>query len=595
MIPGVRSEVWLAKVAGPGPAAAAALAQVEHTVKRRVLAIKASPPIYEAAVDALEAHLLEEFTDRTAELWARAAVDLAELASSPASSEERLLQADARLDRLDSELTAAGRETSDATRRALGFTLATTYRLGQEEVAEAVGRARARKSEDFGVVADFDVQDRAVLQGMSSNGLFWIGEHYGDEVDRKGFRREVRKIIAKEGLGRAAAGDALEDLFAGQVRRSRSYWKGFAATVATRSRSFGALREMDDLGVRVYEYINPDDERTSDVCRHLNGTRFEVKLGIELRDRLLQVQDPEEWKAIAPWPRNVDEIADLSPRELQERGIAWPPLHFHCRSAIEVVLEDLGSFFEDDLEDGAPDEDGNLYEVPDDPGLVGSAPTPRDRLFGPGHGRPVSGMINRSSLLEASDEPIVQECAGAFGLVPKALQEAAAAKDATVHVHRWLPDRYTGLKGRPRGWKRGSWRDVRGAASGGSATMAVRATKGGWGWAHTTLHEWGHAIDIGLGKGSDLSATPAFRKFWKAAKKKPRGGTPRIAEWYEDRHGKWAGPPRYFTQKPPAGPQEFWAEVVAEVFHSPESRARLVKHFPEVLDVLEELLAPSLP
>lgn len=606
MTSALRSEVLLAKAAGPRVAAVAALDQVRHVATRRVLRIKASPPVFEAAVEALEAALFEDFVERTRELFAAAQDDLAEIASSELPVDARELQATARLDRLDQELTEAGRAHPASTRRALGYTLATTYRLGQEEVVEVVPpRRRARKADGVEVLGAFDVEDQDVLAALNENGLFWVGEHYGDEVDGIGFRKAVGRVIAKEGLGRAEAGRAVGRLFDGKIERSRSYWKGFAATVATRSRSFGALREMRDLGVRVYEYINPLDERTSDVCRHLDGTRFEVELGIKLRDRLLQVQDPEEWKAIAPWPRDVEELEGLTPAELQARGIAWPPLHFHCRSAIEVVLEELPDFDDvpDDFdeeenplvdEDASPDEDGGLYQVPEDPGLLGTPRTVEDLVLGPGHGRPVSGLVKRSDLLEASDEPRIGEVTGAFDLVPKELQEAARDAGALVHVYRWLPDRYPHLKGRPRGWRRGSWKDVVGCG-GADATMAVRGTKGGWGFRHTTLHEWGHALDFVNRRGSapsSLSASDRWRKVWKRAKRKPRGGQSALVSWYQERHGRWAEP-RYFLQKPPAGPEEFFAEIVAEVYNSPESRALVVKHFPGLVEELAGLLGEA--
>lgn len=298
-----------------------------------VLTIKASPPEFEGKITDLESILMEAWVPQSSPLVGTAAHDLAAISSSSTNAAAKWSKGKAVVDKLQKDLEANGKHplTPDQILQ-YGKALAGTYKLGLDEVATPLGFA-----------LDFGIADKDAINGLANSGLFWIGEHYGDALDNDAILQVVKTTMLQEGLGREEAGKRLAELLGGQIKRSDSYWTGFAATIATRARSFGALSAMASSGAYRYEYVNPMDERTSDVCRALNGKLFMVSGGIALRDQLLQADTPEDWKAISPWPKLTDLHTDgdlsakmLSPGALQSAGIAWPPLHFHCRSTIEV-------------------------------------------------------------------------------------------------------------------------------------------------------------------------------------------------------------------------------------------------------------------
>lgn len=299
------------------------------------LAIKASPPLYQGIVGTLGDLLVQTFADAGDPLVAQAINTIVDARDDlDAGRIDRAafeLRARLAVEHVSDELARAGRQLPPEVQRGYAQAMAAAYTLGRAEVAKPLGWA-----------IDFELVDQDAVHGLANTGLWWVGDAYGDVLDTPKLLEVVNQVALQQGLGREAAGEALAAAFGGQFKRSALYWRGLAATVATRARSFGALSSFEQHGGTQYEYVNPDDERTSDVCRALNGTTFTVKGALDLRQRLLEAKSPEDWKAISSWPRPRDlEGPDgklLDPAALQAKGIAWPPLHFHCRSVIEVVV-----------------------------------------------------------------------------------------------------------------------------------------------------------------------------------------------------------------------------------------------------------------
>jgi len=339
-----KARAWPVVIAGDGAShvTVKALDVVEGHV-RRVLGIKANPPAYRGMVDDLAGALVTSWGVSEG-LVLDAADDIAATVDRHGRGKVGTTRAARRIDRLQADLAAAGRAvTAGPMSETYTRYLAAAFLLGQSETTKPLGWE-----------ASFSLVDQDAVAALSRSGLWWIGEHYGDALDTGRLLSEVEGMI-RDGMGRVDGGARLRAAWGAEFHRSDAYWRGLASTVATRSRSFGALSGMEATGATVYEYTNPLDERTSDVCEALNGTRFTVKGGVELRERLIgadPASSPEAWKAISPWPKLRDVLGPndlpLPSSELQAKGIAWPPLHFHCRSSIDVVAwseispEDLG-------------------------------------------------------------------------------------------------------------------------------------------------------------------------------------------------------------------------------------------------------------
>lgn len=287
-----------------------------HRAATRILALKAeTPPEYIAISSSLSAQLFGDFSEASTPIILAAAE---RIARNPGRAEAIVADLGAQLRRLGEELPAGSREE-------LARGLVGAYSLGADEIGTQLEISLA-----------FDLVDQDAIAGLQRAGLFWIGDAYGSAIEGP-LLTETRKVLDL-GLGRVDAGKRLEAAFADRITRSESYWQGLASTTATRARSFGALESLSRGEVVEYEYLNPMDERTSAVCRALDGRVFTVSGSLALRDRLLTAETPEEWREISPWPRESDlygsDGEELSTAALQALGIAVPPLHFHCRSQI---------------------------------------------------------------------------------------------------------------------------------------------------------------------------------------------------------------------------------------------------------------------
>jgi hypothetical protein len=170
----------------------------------------------------------------------------------------------------------------------------------------AISRSKKKVA---GVVVNWEpVIDDQAVEWLKHDNLYWVGKHYSDQV-------------------------ALSDRFA----QSLSYWQGLSATVLTRSSVMGTTQALIEVEAKTYEFLAVNDERTSEICRHLNGKIFKVEVAKNIRDRLLNSESPEEAKEITPWPtgeRLQEALNTPSINDLAGMGIAVPPLHFHCRSEI---------------------------------------------------------------------------------------------------------------------------------------------------------------------------------------------------------------------------------------------------------------------
>lgn len=206
-------------------------------------------------------------------------------------------------------------------------------------------RASLAEAYNFGRVTfvrspTYNLVDVAAKDFLTQNTTYWIGEHYGAEVGPR-IAESVRTTIIEQGLGRREAGKALKEIFEAEVGpRSDAYWTGTAASAATRSRNMGHVESFVEGGFTELEFVAVMDERTSDICRMMNGKIFRVEWAVKQRDAMLAATTPEEARAAAPWPKtdkdSMELLRSLTPEQLAASGVLSPPLHFYCRSVLVV-------------------------------------------------------------------------------------------------------------------------------------------------------------------------------------------------------------------------------------------------------------------
>jgi GNAT superfamily N-acetyltransferase len=111
---------------------------------------------------------------------------------------------------------------------------------------------------------------------------------------------------------------------------------GIAASVqVSRLSAFGFLLEAAEAGVTNYRIDAVLDERTCAVCQQLDGWVFPVEQGMQLAQLIMETDDPDALKQIAPfYAQNKQAVAELitySTDDWVAMGMHLPPYHPLCR------------------------------------------------------------------------------------------------------------------------------------------------------------------------------------------------------------------------------------------------------------------------
>lgn len=75
------------------------------------------------------------------------------------------------------------------------------------------------------------------------------------------------------------------------------------------------------------------DDRTSAVCRSLNGRVISVSHLTQQRDRILGAKTREQLKDAAAWPQ------PLNPTTPLPANVGVPPYHYRCRTTLMAVVK----------------------------------------------------------------------------------------------------------------------------------------------------------------------------------------------------------------------------------------------------------------
>jgi hypothetical protein len=112
-----------------------------------------------------------------------------------------------------------------------------------------------------------------------------------------------------------------------------TYMSTASSLLVSRLSSFGFLAEAYDQGSQYYQISAVLDDKTCDVCAALDGMIFPVDDGINQASAIMDAEDLDSLKSIAPWPKQSDasDIADSDAADLVDAGLTIPPYHPGCR------------------------------------------------------------------------------------------------------------------------------------------------------------------------------------------------------------------------------------------------------------------------
>jgi len=193
----------------------------------------------------------------------------------------------------------------------------------------------------------FDKPRQEAVDWLVRHDRFWIGKVFPEHA-RDSFRDTIVRGL-DEGLGRKAIGKRLRDLMAGtkEAPGKLELYNRVSAASVNRAHNWGGMFSLEEAGVEEYVFRAVMDERTSRICRDLNGRVFSVPRVMQVVRQALD-GPPSAIESIAPWP-TFDEsrgdffierggrrsyLAGKSSEWLEASGVAMPPLHGNCRSVV---------------------------------------------------------------------------------------------------------------------------------------------------------------------------------------------------------------------------------------------------------------------
>ncbi len=178
----------------------------------------------------------------------------------------------------------------------------------------------------------FDVKDKEAAGILNQQLIFSVGDYHTTTL-----QPEVNKTLTEYFTSNKTIDEVAKDFekqFQNITDKDESYFEGLAEHHANRTRELGHVNGYEQAGIEALEIVAVLDDRTSEICEYMNGQIIPIANAIELRDKILAAETPDEIKDAAPW-LSVDDIKDSD----LPVGMSLPPYHFRCRTTTKAYFK----------------------------------------------------------------------------------------------------------------------------------------------------------------------------------------------------------------------------------------------------------------
>ena len=224
-------------------------------------------------------------------------------------------------------------------------------------------------------IPNFTARDTAVARSVAGMQANFITDATGTVVGELGISmRAEAALLIEQGLSSDAIAATLGSKVSAQtLGKAANYWRTVSMAFVNRARTYEQLVSYEDASVKLYVWESVMDERTTEVCRFMDGKRFPVGNALKkfsaaearVKDEGGQgVKDEQPWVTETRNPdtgeremvirtsagqeriATIDEPGfgeddkvgkysnEAPDSRLEALGIATPPVHGLCRSTI---------------------------------------------------------------------------------------------------------------------------------------------------------------------------------------------------------------------------------------------------------------------
>lgn len=218
-----------------------------------------------------------------------------------------------------------------------------------------------RKLEDILKAVEFGTLDTEAYDNLARLENVAIGDHFPATLKGR-VSSAIQEGVLEKGLTNADAGAFLQqritEILGGNVAgalpasvaqgqaSTTAYFEMLTATNTTFSRSFSQMNLMWEAGITRWQFAAVLDRITSVVCEQMDGRVFTIEQGMAHQKAVLDAENVEALKGIAPFTRNLNAFGLKAGQKLDnaktsaalaDAGVSVPPLHGKCRSEVHPL------------------------------------------------------------------------------------------------------------------------------------------------------------------------------------------------------------------------------------------------------------------
>lgn len=150
-----------------------------------------------------------------------------------------------------------------------------------------------------------------------------------DELEGRG--TNAQSIREKAQAAAKAAGKILTD------DEAQNRYRLVVSNAVNKARNFSQVLSMQELGFQELEIVAILDQKTSGICRSMNGRRVRVETMATFVNEVLDTP-PDMVVAKFPWPKTTPQGS--TPQIISALGSKMPPYHGRCRTTVIVGREE---------------------------------------------------------------------------------------------------------------------------------------------------------------------------------------------------------------------------------------------------------------
>lgn len=218
---------------------------------------------------------------------------------------------------------------------------------------KSVNEIAIAKQAEFGVIDSFAWENLSRLENVA------IGDHF-PKTSKVSVSNSIQKNVIQKGLNNTDAtallkqdlttklGGNIQGALPSSVAKGQmsvnAYFEGLNVTNVTWARNFSQINHMHEVGIRQVIFNAIIDRLTSQVCSQMDGRVFTIEQAIKHQENVLNAENVEQVKIIAPFTRNLSSFGLKEGQKLNDpetsaalakAGVMVPPIHFRCRSELQ--------------------------------------------------------------------------------------------------------------------------------------------------------------------------------------------------------------------------------------------------------------------